>query len=267
MERARLISLIGSICFVLPVAAQTPNGTRQCTADQYRSNDLITYAELKEQRLPNGSTDYVNPGTNGSIRVHGWGNADVLVRACVHSAAATQAEAQGIASQISIARGAGQIEPYGPTPSRSEHWDISYEIWVPVSANVKLEAHNGSIAIDGIKGQTRFHTENGSIHLSSVAGDVDGSTENGSVTIELEGSGWNGQGLRAITTNCSVHLTIPENFSAQVQASTVNGKLRVEFPITVQGKIGTNASFQLGSGGPLIEAKTVNGSVTVSRKS
>jgi DUF4097 and DUF4098 domain-containing protein YvlB len=267
MMRAGLVLLAGCIFALLPAVGQTPKGSRECSADQYRVNDLFTYAELKEQRLPEGSTDYVNPGTNGSIRVHGWTNADVLVRACVHTAAASEAEARGMVSQISIARGAGQIEPIGPSESHNERWDISYEIWVPVSANLKLEAHNGSISVDGVRGQTHFHTENGSLHLSGVAGDVDGSTENGSVTIDLEGTGWNGQGLHAETTNGSVHLVIPHNFSAQVQASTVNGKLRIEFPVTMQGEIGTNTSFQLGSGGPLIEAKTVNGSVTISRKS
>lgn len=266
MPRTILLSLMGSVCFLLPAAAQTSTSTRECTANLYRVNDLSSYAEVKEQRLPNGSTDYINPGENGSIRVHGWANADVLVRACVHAAATTDAEARGIASQISITRGPGQIEPSGPSQSDNEHWDISYEVWVPASANLDLKAHNGGIAVDEVTGQTRFHTENGSVHLKEAGGDIDGSTENGSVTIELAGTRWNGNGLRADTTNGSVRLILPENFSAQVQASTINGRLHTDFPATVQGEIGHNLTFQIGAGGPLIETKTVNGSVTISRK-
>ena len=95
---------------------------------------------------------------------------------------------------------------------------------------------------------------------------MDGSTTNGSLAIDLTGTGWSGNGLRAETTNGSVRLNLPENFSAQVQASTVNGRVRVDFPITISGEIGKTMSFQLGAGGPLIEAKTVNGSVHIARK-
>jgi hypothetical protein len=266
MQSGALLSIVAGFGFMIPAAAQTPPDARECTTNQYRVNELVSHAEIKEQRLANAPTDYVNPGQNGSIRVHGWTNSDVLVRACVHTAAPTEAEARGLVSQISIANGPGRIEPSGPSVSDESHWDVSYELWVPVSSNLDLRAHNGSITVSDVKGQTRFHTENGSVHLNGVAGDVDGSTTNGSVSIELAGAGWNGRGLRAETTNGSVHLVIPENFSAQVEASTVNGKLKVDFPVTVSGEIGRNARFQVGSGGPLVEAKTVNGSVTISRK-
>ena len=266
MQRASLLSIVAGIGFLIPAVAQTPPGAHECTANQYRVNESVSHAEIKEQRLANAPTDYVNPGQNGSIRVHGWTNADVLVRACVHTAAGTEAEARGLASQVNIANGPGRIEPSGPSVSEESHWDVSYELWVPVVSNLDLKANNGSIAVSDVKGQTRFHTENGSVHLNGVAGDVDGSTTNGSVNIELAGSGWNGRGLRAETTNGSVHLVIPDNFSAQVEASTVNGKLRVDFPVTLSGEIGRNARFQVGTGGPLVEAKTVNGSVTISRK-
>jgi DUF4097 and DUF4098 domain-containing protein YvlB len=63
-----------------------------------------------------------------------------------------------------------------------------------------------------------------------------------------------------------VRLNLPENFSARVEASTVNGRIHVDFPVTVSGEIGKNMSFQLGSGGPTIHASTVNGSVHIGHK-
>lgn len=267
MYRLFLLLLAAAMCPLSVSVAQTPASTRDCNARDYRVNDLASYAEWKEQKLANASTDYINPGQNGSIRVHAWSQPDVLVRACVHTAAPSESQARQLAAQLSIAKGSGSIEPSGPSRSDDLLWDVSYEVWLPTSANLHVEAHNGSISVDGVSGQTRFHTENGSVYLTGVAGDVEGSTQNGSVSIELAGTRWNGHGLRAQTTNGSVHLDIPDNFSANVQASTVNGKLRIDFPITVQGEIGRNAEFQLGDGGPLIEARSVNGSVTISRKS
>jgi DUF4097 and DUF4098 domain-containing protein YvlB len=165
-----------------------------------------------------------------------------------------------------ITRGAGMIEPTGPSKHHGSYWGVSYEVWVPNAANLNLKANNGSIAVEGTHGQIRFQTVNGSVHLAEVAGDVDGATTNGSLTIDLAGTGWSGTGLRAETTNGSVRLNLPQNFSARVQASTVNGRISVDFPVTVSGEIGKTMSFQIGGGGPLIEAKTVNGSVHIGHR-
>lgn len=241
-------------------------GSDACSAEHFHVDDLVSYVESREQRLPNGSTNYINPGENGSIRVHGWNNSDVLVKACIQAAAPSDSEARALASQVAISAGAGMIEPSGPSKGKQLYWGVSYEVWLPKAANLNLKANNGSLAVEDVAGEIRFHTLNGSVHLSSVEGDVDGSTTNGSLTIDLTGSAWKGNGLRAKTTNGSVSLVFPENFSSQVQASTVNGRVKVDFPITVSGEIGKSMSFQLGNGGPPIEARTVNGSVHISRR-
>jgi hypothetical protein len=243
-----------------------PASEKECSANHFHINDLISYAESRDQRLPNGSTNYINPGENGSIRVHGWNNSDVLVRACIQAAAPSEAEARALAFQVAITRSTGDIEPSVPSSAERRYWGVSYEVWVPTASNLNLKANNGSIHVESVRGQIRFHTLNGSVHLSEIAGDVDGSTTNGSLAIDLTGTGWTGNGLRAETTNGSVRLNLPETFSAQVQASTVNGRVRVDFPVTISGEIGKTMSFQLGAGGPLIEAKTVNGSVHIARK-
>lgn len=252
-----------------PASAESRNavGTEdRCSADHFHVNDLVSYAESRDERLANGSLNHINPGANGSIKVHGWNNPDVLVRACIQTAAPSDSEARSLASQVKITGGVGAIEPSGPSTGEQQYWSVSYEVWVPNTANLDLQANNGSIAVENVSSQLRFHTQNGSVHLSGVAGDVDGSTTNGSLTIDLVGTGWNGNGLRAETTNGSVHLNLPENFSAQVRASTVNGRINVDFPVTVTGEIGRTLSFQLGSGGPPVEAKTVNGSVHITRR-
>src|SRR5581483_1785468 len=209
------------------------SGEMDCSSSHFQDNDLVSYAEMREQRLPAASTNYINPGQNGSIRVHGWNNADVLVKACIQTAAPSDSEARAVVSQVTIARGAGMIEPTGPSTNDRLYWGVSYEVWVPNGSNVKMDANNGSIAVDDVHGQIRFHTSNGSVHLSDVGGDVDGSTTNGSVSVALAGTGWNGRGLHVETTNGSVKLELPENFSAQIQASTVNGRIHSDFPVTV----------------------------------
>lgn len=65
------------------------------------------------------------------------------------------------------------------------------------------------------------------------------------------------------TTNGGVVLDIPRDYSANLETGTVNGKIRVDFPITVQGTIGRRISTTLGDGGRTIRATTTNGGVVI----
>lgn len=265
---AMVLLFVASVAGKAQVAPGAPEGSMSCSADQFHMNDLVSYAETRDQRLPNAPTNSINPGTNGSIKVHGWNNPDVLVRACIHAAAPSDSEARALASQVTITNGPGMIEPSGPSKDDRHYWGLSYEVWAPNASNLTLNAHNGSISVESIRGQIEFHTSNGSVRLNEVGGNVEGATTNGSITVDLAGTGWTGSGLHVQTTNGSVRLNLPVNFSAQVQASTVNGRVHSDFPVTVTGDIGRsrNLSFQIGTGGPTIELKTVNGSVSIGKR-
>ena len=239
-----------------------------CTAEHNHGwwNDSKGFAEARQEQLPNASLNQIDPGQNGSVRVHGWDKSNVLVKACVQTSAPTEDEARQLASQIKITQGAGHIEAKGPHPGGRRGWSVSYEIWMPEQAETKIEAYNGSVSVEQIRGGVRFHTLNGSVKLTDVGGDVAGETTNGSVLVRVaEGSKYR-NGLRVATTNGSVRLELPDGFGAQVEASTVNGSIRTGFPITVSGEIGRHLSFTLGDGAAAIEARTTNGSIHIERR-
>ncbi len=253
---------------VAPVHAIASDDSRECLASHFNVNDLTSYAETKEQRLASSSVNNIDPGVNGSVRVHGWNNADVQVKACVMTAAATEQEARNLASQISIVQGPGNIEARGPSNDEHQHWSVSYEVWVPTESNLSLKAHNGSLGVDDVHGQIRFETLNGSVRLNAVNGDVEGTTTNGSVAVDVANGTWNGAGMHVKTTNGSVRLRLPENVSAHVEASTVNGSVHTDFPATIpagSSESRRHITLDLGGGGPTIEATTVNGSVHITR--
>jgi len=263
MKNLSLILTAGALLIVPAQAAWAAQHT--CSASNYRANDLVSYAEVREQHLAPQSTNAIDPGPNGSVAVHGWNNNDILVKACIQAAAGTDSEARELASHVAITRGPGQIKPDGPSSNSQHHWDLSYEIWVPNQSNLEISANNGSISIETVVGKIQFRTLNGSVHLAQVGGDVDGTTTNGSLHVDLAGSSWTGRGLNATTTNGSIQLNVPENYSANVETSTVNGRVHVDFPVKVSGEVGKSLSFQLGSGGATIQARTTNGGVHISR--
>ena len=60
-------------------------------------------------------------------------------------------------------------------------------------------------------------------------------------------------------------MAVPENYSAHLEAGTVNGDLSIDFPVTVQGRITRELEVNLGAGGPTVRAMTTNGGVKIKR--
>jgi DUF4097 and DUF4098 domain-containing protein YvlB len=143
---------------------------------------------------------------------------------------------------------------------------VSYEVWTPRQTDVRVSTQNGGISVDNVEARLDLGAVNGGIALRSVSGDVRGETTNGPLNVELEGDRWRGTGLDLRTTNGPVNLDIPEGYSARLETGTVNGGMRIDFPITLQGMIGRRISTQLGSGGATIRAITTNGPVEIHRR-
>jgi DUF4097 and DUF4098 domain-containing protein YvlB len=222
---------------------------------------------IKEQTIPaTGGTITVDGKKNGGVSVKGWDRGEIFVRAKIQTWGDTEAEAQALTGQIQIETGGGRIQAEGPSTSGERGWSVSFEVFVPHNSNLTLKTHNGGVSIADVRGQIGFEALNGGVSLKRLAGSVNGHTVNGGLSIELTGNRWDGDGLNVKTTNGGVSMTIPENYSARLETSTVNGGMKIDYPITVQGKIEREISTDIGSGGTTIRATTTNGGVTIRRK-
>jgi DUF4097 and DUF4098 domain-containing protein YvlB len=213
-----------------------------------------------------GGTLNVDGRVNGGVTVIGENRNDVLVRALVEAHARTDSRAEALAEEITIHTENGRIYAEGPDTRGREWWSVSFEVHVPARSDLDLRAHNGGLAVAGVTGMLRMETLNGGIHLDGVNGDVVAETTNGGLHVDLDGDSWQGKGLDATTTNGGVHLSLPRGYSAHLETGTVNGGVDIDFPVTVQGKIGRRITTDLGRGGPTIRAITTNGGVTISRQ-
>ena len=149
---------------------------------------------------------------------------------------------------------------------RRESWHVSYQLVVPSRTSLSLQTTNGGISLSDVDGEIDFRTVNGGVTLKRLAGNVRGRTSNGGIDVELDGATWNGDGLQVETQNGGVKMAIPSNYSARLETGTVNGRMNIDFPVTVQGRIGRTIDTQLGSGGPLIRVRTSNGGVNIRQK-
>lgn len=239
-----------------------------CDGDNYSYNNKPTFKELRELTASAGSDINVDARRNGGISVRGENRSDVLVRACIQASGDTEAEAASLAKSIRIETGS-QIRATGRSDENG--WAVSYEILVPRNSNLNLTAKNGGISVRSVEGNIEFTTQNGGISVRDAGGDVKGRTTNGGVNVELSGTSWRGNGIDVQTTNGGVHLSVPENFAANIEAGTVNGGFKSDIPAlnvsedgsARHGRTSKRINTTLNGGGANVRVVTTNGGIRI----
>ena len=253
------------LALAVPFVA-APQSQDDWCRDRNRDRDRSWFCEVREMTIsPNMDPIRVDAGPNGGIRVEGWDQNETQIVVRVSAWARDDDAARDMVRDVEIRTDGGRISSHGPRTGRRESWSASYRIMVPRSSNLDLETVNGGVSIDGVTGRLEFNTTNGGVSLDDVHGDVRGRTTNGGLEIRLTGSEWQGLGLDVTTTNGGINLMVPRGYNARLETGTVNGGMSIDFPITIQGRIGRDISTDLGNGGKLIRVRSTNGGVDIRR--
>jgi len=154
----------------------------------------------------------------------------------------------------------------GDTKAKTHNGHISL---TNVNGHGDIETHNGGIKCSDISGTSRMKTHNGSVTANYTAatttpGSADIETHNGSVNLTYADNAAAGDEIKLKTHNGNIKLDTPEGFSAQIEASTHNGKIMSELAITVVGEISkNNLTGRIGDGKGKLYLKTHNGSINI----
>jgi DUF4097 and DUF4098 domain-containing protein YvlB len=271
MHRAACIPLLAAAAWTVVVSGQGRRTDRSMGGcNEQWNSDRPSYCEMREETIATGAVNPldVDAGQNGGIRVRGWDRADVHMRARVNAWADSDAEARQLVSGVRIVTGSGSIRAEGPPSHGEGGWSVSFELDVPRTAILTLHTHNGGISIGDFQGTANFRAVNGGVTLSNVGGDIRGETTNGGLTVDLSGDRWDGAGLDVETRNGGIKMSLPEHYSAALETATTNGRITIDFPITVSGRINPRQlTTTLGAGGARIRVVTTNGGVSIQRKS
>jgi DUF4097 and DUF4098 domain-containing protein YvlB len=154
----------------------------------------------------------------------------------------------------------------GESHNNTDNNDVNVEFTVRVPAGVRFNGAtvNGDVAVDQLKSDVIAETVNGSVELSTT-GYAEATTVNGSIHAAMKSAAWP-ERLDFHTVNGGITLELPDNISADVEATTVNGEVSTDFPLTVQGRFGPRrVTGKIGKGGPRLDLETVNGSIKLRR--
>jgi hypothetical protein len=146
---------------------------------------------------------------------------------------------------------------------RHNSGDVSVQFTVKLPAGVKVDVStvNGDVDVSGARAEVAAHTVNGGVETVTSVGPVNAGTVNGDVDVRIDRLTGDDD-LEFNTVNGSVTVTLPADFSGEVNMTTVNGRFRTDFPVTVNGAIDPRRlRATIGKGGRRLSVHTVNGSL------
>lgn len=227
---------------------------------------------VEEQRTtyplaPDGKVRLEN--VNGSVRFKAWDRAEIELH--VVKRANKQADLEAVKIEVASKPDEITIRTQYPKPasgwfkSKQNSTTADYVVTVPRKAALaRVSNVNGSIEIQGLRGQVNASTVNGRLTASGLANDTSLSTVNGALEVEFEEFA----GARSVslsTVNGKASVTLPRNADATISASTVNGEISADKPFEVKKQRLPGRSFEgtLGNGSAKVKINTVNGAIAI----
>jgi hypothetical protein len=135
-----------------------------------------------------------------------------------------------------------------------------------LKGQIELESGDGRVEVDGVEGSLRAHSGDGHVRARGRFDALDISTSDGRIEAEALRGSTIGSGWDLKTGDGGVTLTVPDNFSADVVLHTGDGHIKLDFPLTVEGRYeSNNLRGKLNGGGAVLSIHTGDGSIRLGK--
>jgi DUF4097 and DUF4098 domain-containing protein YvlB len=199
---------------------------------------------------------------NGEVKVRGWDQNTVQVDAVKSSDG--REYLQELRIVVSASPSSIIVDTKYPEHMNNRNARVDYTVSIPKGARIrKLDLVNGTLTIEGVRGDITASNVNGRLEVTGSAADLHLNTVNGPIKAEVSQLGRNS---KLSCVNGGLNLTLPSDVNADVKGSTVSGNISNEFGMEVDhSRYGPGASLngQLGDGSNRLELSTVNGGIQV----
>jgi hypothetical protein len=152
----------------------------------------------------------------------------------------------------------------GRNNTRNNDVQVSWTIRVPEGVKFIGRTVNGEVVARRLTAEVEAHSVNGDITVETTSF-ASATTVNGSIDAKVGSTDWSDE-AEFETVNGGITIELPASADMEVDASTVNGSMSTDFPLTIKGKWGPRRmSGTIGRGGRTLSLSTVNGSMSLKR--
>ncbi len=200
---------------------------------------------------------------NGNVEITGWNRNEVQIDAVKQARDQQRLDE----ARIEVETGGDSVKIHTQYPhdhTNNNPASVNYTLHVPQNARLDgISLVNGSLTVEKMMAEVDAKLVNGKAHIRDLSGEANIPNVNGSIEANYASLN-NVRQIKLKSVKGSIELGLPGSPNAEVKASSVNGGIKTDFPLTVQGAFsGRSLSGTLGSGGTRIELSTVNGSMHI----
>jgi len=215
-------------------------------------------------------TEFRLDNVNGDVDIKAWDKNEIKVTALI--IANNQEDRDRIQVEMDEnGRGVSVETHYKKSSSwgRNNSGSVEYTVMVPAHARLSsIDLVNGSLSVEGVRGEVDLDLVNGSIVAEGLASDCEINSVNGSIDVSYQSIADGLKDISIDTVNGRVELTLPEQVNADVDIETMHGSIRNDFGLSANKNMfsGRNLRGTIGSGDVNISIESVNGGVRLLKK-
>jgi DUF4097 and DUF4098 domain-containing protein YvlB len=137
-----------------------------------------------------------------------------------------------------------------------------------IKGDVALDTGDGSISAENVSGNLKVNTGDGAVSIKGRPQGLVAHTGDGSVSVDVTSESASPSGDWELTTgDGGIHVTLPANFNAQLDAHTGDGGIDAnDFGLRPTGEDRNDLRGAIGSGGPTLRLRTGDGGITLSKR-
>ncbi|MBI2510420.1 MAG: DUF4097 family beta strand repeat protein [Opitutae bacterium] len=219
----------------------------------------------------NGTVSVTN--LNGDVEIVGWDKAEVSIEA--EKSARDGDDLKKI--EIVVDASADHVSVKTKHHKRDDeswwrrHGDsfgaVRYTIRVPAQlARLKVDAMNSNISTENVRAHVKLETMNGRIRAVGLVGDAELDTMNGRIVASFDRLAA-GQKVSVDTMNGQCEVFVPADANAHVVASSLNGRVSSDLPMTLEKSSRRSLRGSLGKGEGSLSLDSMNGSLSIRARS
>lgn len=207
-------------------------------------------------------------GIRGSVRLRGADRANAALAFMRRGRGASPEAARSVLEGISITeQGTSGEYVYTWSAAEEDYATVDVRGRVPRRVPLRIDRVGGEVHLVDLKGALTIQHQHGSVDVHGAASRVDVGIQNGDVRVDFQSLPSEGP-LQLRTNNGDIRVGLPPNASIRVDARTDVGVVRTRglsldterfAPINA----GAQYNGQMGTGGPTLELRTQNGSITL----
>ena len=132
------------------------------------------------------------------------------------------------------------------------------------TGTVTAKTVDGSLELRNVHGDVSAHTTDGKLSMDGVFRTLEAQSTDGSINITVEPGSKLGGEWSIRSSDGSIHIELPPDFSADLEARTGDGQIKCDYPITTSRSVDKHRlSGKINSGGNLLRVQSGDGNINI----